>query len=61
MIDAFIETTDDSVLLTLINITLRDGDNRIYPNPLEEPLLYTKLKTWVQEGITAYKALGGDK
>lgn len=61
VIDAFIENTDDIVLLNLINLTMKAKDGRLlFQNPLEEPVLYTYLEKWVEDGIRAYKAVGGN-
>jgi hypothetical protein len=48
------ETTDDRVLAFLLELTITSltEERPLFPNPLDEPLLYRRhFRKWVEEGL----------
>jgi hypothetical protein len=47
------ESTDDPVLALLLELAAIEiqEERPLFPNPLEEPLLYRQFKRWVKESL----------
>ncbi len=58
--DAVLEKTEDVVLLKLISLALKEVKGRsLFPNPLDEPVLYTRFVGWVKRAVETHQKMSG--